>query len=84
VFVYKPGKKYANRNQLLQQHQLNGYLKVCLITKQGKYKNRYVHNLVAEEFIEKPLSTEPLQINHINSKRDENNVENFGMAEHQC
>lgn len=51
----------------------NGYLCVQLYTN-GENKLRTVHSLVAEAFVPKPESKEPLQVNHIDYKDKYNNA----------
>lgn len=52
----------------------NGYLIVSL-NKDGIRKSRYVHRLVAEMFINKPVGKE--YVNHIDYNRKNNTVENL-------
>ena len=49
----------------------NGYLQVCL----GRTKNRYVHRLVAEAFVQNPLNRN--EIDHIDGDRANNNSNNL-------
>ena len=51
-----------------------GYCR-CSLRKDGKYKNEYVHVLVALSFIEK--KSEKLTVNHINGNKLDNNVSNL-------
>ncbi|QDB70567.1 NUMOD4 motif family protein [Enterococcus phage Entf1] len=51
-----------------------GYLSVRL-SKNGKKRNKLVHRLVAEAFIDNPLNKP--QVNHINEVRWDNNVNNL-------
>lgn len=52
----------------------HGYKSVSL-SKNGKYKARYVHRLVAIAFIDNPESKP--EVHHIDAIRDNNNVENL-------
>lgn len=52
----------------------NGYLRVSL-GKQNKFKEFYIHRLVAEHFIENPLLKQ--QVNHLNGIKNDNRVENL-------
>ena len=52
-----------------------GYLRVILCKKGTHYKNFQIHRLVAEAFIPNP-ENKP-QVDHINTIRTDNNVENL-------
>lgn len=72
----KPRYKYINPNGLLKPVKLNtGYLNVSLINKDKIRKEHRVHRLVAEAFI--PNTDNKPQVNHIDSNRANNNVENL-------
>ena len=53
----------------------NGYCRVFMRHKDGKRKDRYVHRLVAEAFIENP-SNKPC-VNHKDCNRANNSVDNL-------
>lgn len=54
----------------------SGYLQVSLKEDgNGKFKNQYIHRLVAIHFIDNPENKK--EVNHINGKKTENNVENL-------
>ena len=53
----------------------DGYLRVILYKKGIRYKNFQIHRLVAEAFIPNP-ENKP-QVDHINTIRTDNNVENL-------
>ena len=61
-------------NYILSQSSQQDYKFVSLFIR-GKQKRMRVHRLVAETFIENP-ENKPY-VNHINGKRDDNNVENL-------
>lgn len=52
----------------------NGYLCVSL---NKSPKNQYIHILVAQAFIEKPLNKEPLLIHHKDFNKQNNRAENL-------
>ena len=56
----------------------NGYLKVTLF-KDGKMKRHFVHRLVAQAFLDNPLSLP--EVNHINEIKDDNRVENLELCD---
>ena len=67
------GRKCRGR-VLKQGYSSSGYLQVSL-HKNGKFKNRTVHRLVAESFIHNPNGLP--QVNHRDEVKDNNNVENL-------
>jgi len=60
--------------KLKPQDNGNGYLKITLTVK-GIQIQKYIHRLVAENFIPNPKSKK--QVNHINGIKSENNTENL-------
>lgn len=61
--------------RMLKQREMpNGYLMVSLRNK-GKPKKCYVHRLVAQAFIQKPLRCE--EVNHKNGTKSDNRVQNL-------
>lgn len=69
------GTKQFVRGRILKETtDKDGYLMVYLC-KDGKPKGRKVHRLVAEAFI--PNTENKPQIDHINTVRDDNRVENL-------
>lgn len=74
--VMRDNKPFGKKiSRLLPQHQENnGYCRVNLL-KEGERKKVFVHRIVASSFISNP---EDLPcINHINSIRNDNRVENL-------
>lgn len=68
---------YVNKEKIFQINQTygwGGYKKVILY-KGGRYKNRYVHRLVAESFIPNP-DNKP-QVNHKDGVKTNNSVSNL-------
>lgn len=55
----------------------NGYVQICF-TKEGKHHYRYLHRLLANEFIPNP-DNKPT-VNHKNHTRDDNRLENLEWA----
>ena len=56
----------------IKKHKQNrGYLKVILY-KKGKYKNKLVHRLVAEAFLDNPNNYN--NINHKDGNKENNNI----------
>ena len=58
-----------------QRPNKDGYLRVALVSKNGKLKVETVHRLVALAFIDKP--EECTVVNHIDSNRQNNHVDNL-------
>lgn len=54
--------------------EANGYLKIHL-RKDGKYHHRYIHRLVAENFIPNPQGKS--EVNHINGDKKDNRICNL-------
>ena len=72
------GRKHYIKGRILKQGKDNhGYLVVAL-TKNGKSKTVRVHRLVAEAFIPNP-ENKPC-IDHINTIKDDNRIENLRWA----
>lgn len=73
--VSSDGKVYKNGTAVSLHPNGRGYLKVFLIDTNGERKSRPVHRLVAEHFIDNPM-TLPV-VNHINGNKLDNRVENL-------
>ena len=71
------GKVYSLvRKQFKQlRYDKDGYLRVGLVDKNGKIITEHVHRLVAKAFLEQPKGKNI--VNHLNSIRDDNRVENL-------
>lgn len=70
----RPGRTRIARGKIMAPQIVNGYLKVVLYGN-GCYKNRLVHRLVAETFIE-PVEGKNY-VDHINGNKTDNRVENL-------
>lgn len=69
--------KYGSWRPMKKTKLKRGYLYVGLCFN-NKVKNKYVHRLVAQYFIENPLNK--LTVNHINGNKEDNRVENLEWA----
>lgn len=67
--------RVRKENIILNEYERNGYKTVSIVDKQGKRKTVSVHRLVGEAFIPNP-ENKP-QIDHINTVRNDNRVENL-------
>ena len=85
-------KVYAGRGKMRWQYEKilsenktngNGY-KIVSLNKEGKSKNKYIHRLVAENFLKNPNNYK--YINHKDQNTLNNNVENleFCTAQYNC
>jgi hypothetical protein len=70
VFSYK----YNKVKQMIPQKATAGYHYVTLC-KNGTRRNRFIHRLVAQEYIPNPLNKE--EVNHINGNKLDNRIENL-------
>lgn len=66
--------KTLQKNKIMKLNKRNGYYQICLI-KNGNRKNKQVHRLVAEAFIENPLNKKI--VNHKDFNPLNNNVNNL-------
>jgi len=66
--------RFGKEKLLKPRNHIGGYLKF-LLCKDGKYKNEYVHRLVAKAFIPNPDNLS--QVDHINEDKTDNSVHNL-------
>ena len=80
--------KQTNRLLKSSIHKDTGYSCVHLTDLNGNRKNRYIHLLVAKEFLNKDIQNEEIDENkklyviHINQNRNDNNVKNLCYSNH--
>lgn len=63
-----------NKERILKTQNVNGYQRVILFS-DGKYKNMYIHRLLAEAFIPNPDNLP--EVNHRNEIKTDNRLENL-------
>ena len=66
--------KYNRIKQMIPQKATAGYHYVTLC-KNGKRRNRFIHRLIAQEYIPNPLNKQ--EVNHINGNKLDNRIENL-------
>jgi len=79
--VTEDGRIWSHkRNRFLTPHYIKGYLRIGLRDSSDNQnrKMHLVHRLVAEAYIENP--DEKPEVNHINSDRSDNRIENLEWA----
>lgn len=83
-FVSDQGEVYSTkRNRILKQGiSSNGYLTVALMGADKKSHSQTVHSLVANAFVPKPQSDEPLEVNHIDENKHNNAASNLEWVTH--
>lgn len=76
------GRGNRDRNNRVEMYEIKprltktGYARVCMREDStGKRKDRYIHRLVAEYYLDNPENK--LYVNHKNCIRDDNRVENL-------
>lgn len=67
-------RNIKSKKDLKAWHNHKGYMKVAL-SKNGEKHEKFVHRLVAENFIDNPNNLP--QVNHINGNKDHNYIENL-------
>lgn len=67
-------KNKKTNKVLAKRYDHSGYLSV-LLYKRGKYETKKVHRIIAKIFIPNPKNKP--QVNHINGKKDDNNINNL-------
>lgn len=70
----------GKEEKLMKGSMCNKYLAIALLQKKGKFTNRYLHRLVAQEFLEKKEHDE--YVIHLNYKNEDNHVENLKWVDH--
>ena len=70
------GEVFRNGKKMPTVPNPKGYLRVSFRV-DGKVTTRFVHRLVAETFIELPPGNEDWQVNHMDSDKTNNCVENL-------
>ena len=77
-WVSDGGKVFSSvTGKILRPLKVNGYAAVNLMTKSGKYRSCYIHNLVYEFFGKRVESTEDLVVNHIDHRPNNNEISNL-------
>lgn len=79
-YITEDGKCYNTKtNKYLkgQENYKNHYFSYNITLPNGSKKRLYVHRLVAEAFLEKPLDKNKNQINHIDGDKSNNCVDNL-------
>ena len=80
VTKYVTGRTRTEKERVLKQEvNLHGYctLRLC---KNSEYKRFFIHRLIANAFIPNPKNKS--SINHINSIRDDNEIDNLEWVTH--
>ena len=75
--MYKDGRVYYYEGQEIKPHNDQRGYPMVGFKLNGRNKSIRVHRLVAETFIEKPFSSEKLEVNHIDGVKTNNRVDNL-------
>lgn len=79
--IYENGEIYSEyKKKMLSQWDANGY-KQCTIKHDGKFKTRYVHIIVAENFI--PNKESKPCVNHKDGNKSNNHWTNLEWCTHK-
>jgi len=73
--IVKPVKSYLNSKSKWNNKGSSKYLRISLVTKEGKQNHYPAHRLVAKAFIPNPLNKP--QVNHKDSNKFNNNAVNL-------
>lgn len=73
-FVSENGEVFRGK-RTLSKVDSGGYYRVWIKCKNGQFKGKFVHRLVAETFIRPPKNGE--EVNHIDGNKKNNNVDNL-------
>lgn len=79
-YISNLGRVYSGFSKKYRSGTIDtrGYYRVCIKRKDGKYKHKSIHRLVAEAFIENPENKRV--VNHINGVKTDNTLGNLEWA----
>ena len=75
--MYEDGRVYRYRGTRIKQHNDGRGYPMVSFNVNGKKSSVRVHRMVAETFIDKPYSKEPLEVNHIDGNKENNRIDNL-------
>ncbi len=80
-FIYRDGRVWSDKSKIFLKHRndKHGYKNVNLC-KDGKSKNKFIHQLIAIHYIPNPNNFK--DIDHINQIKDDNRIENLRWCNH--